>query len=479
MTVPPQSLHPGDIVLCDVESKIKAQFTDAKEILPAEDRFSNMLVLGPTGCGKTSQMLLPMIDQDMKDATRGITVLEPTGELALKAAMLAVRYGRDAILFDPTLKGRTKFNPLAGSESDVVDNITAVFRVLNPSIPQFTQGLNDQLLCYSLKVLKRLDKAANTEGKYATLIWLSRLVQNTGGQGRELVNRLSEVSSPTESEARENGDIVSWFLNDYFPERSKAYENTADIRAQVSKLVSNEYLREILNPDWDRGEKSEIDFNRILAEGGVLCVSTAQGLLHDLSQYLGCFFLMSLQSAAFHRPGVEKDRLPHSLYIDEFPYYPAPDFDDMLTQSHSLRICTTLTAQSRAQIKASGGEQFAERVLANTRNIVLFHGLELEDAKYYSDQFEKFSPSNLIYSDDPGNGNGHIVYSILKNGSVQPPQKGISKRLLEELETKVSFMSERHRTKHSRSTVEPSNTASNAPALTADHNRKPSEFLFC
>ena len=479
MTVPPQSLHPGDIVLCDVESKIKAQSNDPREILPAEDRFSNMLALGPTGCGKTSQMLLPIIDQDMKDACRGITVLEPTGELAMKAAMLAIHYGRDAILFDPTLKGRAKFNPLAGSESDVVENITAIFRMLNPGTSQFIQGQNNQLICNALKVLKRLDRAEQAEGKYATLINLSHLMQNASGYGIDLVNKLSFAMTQTEEEAKENASIIMWFLNEYFPEHSKIYENTYSIRAQIDKLVSNEYLREVLNPDWNHGEKNEIDFSKFLAEGGVLCISTAQGLLHDLSRYLGCFLLMSLQSAAFHRPGVEKDRLPHSLYIDEFPYYPAPDFDDMLIQSHSLRICTILTAQSRAQIAASGGAQFAERVLANTRNIVLFHGLELEDAKYYSDQFGKFSPSNLIYSDDPGNGNGHLVYSILKKGSVQPPQRGIAKRLPEDLETKIASMSERYRTQHSRDKIEACDKGGNAPASTTDHSRKPSEFLFC
>ena len=72
-----------------------------------------------------------------------------------------------------------------------------------------------------------------------------------------MVNAFSKVSAATDSEAKENADITSWFLNDYFPERSKVYENTSGVRSQVSKLVSNEYLREVLNPDFDKGERNE------------------------------------------------------------------------------------------------------------------------------------------------------------------------------------------------------------------------------
>lgn len=94
--------------------------------------------------------------------------------------------------------------------------------------------------------------------KYANLINLSRLLQNSGGQGREMVNEFTKIGSTTEAEAKENADIATWFLNDYFPERSKNYENTSGVRSQVAKLVGNEYLREVLNPDVDNGEKTTL-----------------------------------------------------------------------------------------------------------------------------------------------------------------------------------------------------------------------------
>jgi len=61
-----------------------------------------MLILGPTGSGKTSQTILPLINQDMQNPEMGITVLEPKGDLAQKAAMMAEHYGRKSVYFDPS-----------------------------------------------------------------------------------------------------------------------------------------------------------------------------------------------------------------------------------------------------------------------------------------------------------------------------------------------------------------------------------------
>ena len=481
--------HAGDVVLCKVKE------TGQPEIWPYKDRFLHMLILGPTGSGKTSQVILPLINQDMQNMEAGITVLEPKGDLAQKAAMMAKHYGRPFMYFDPSLADCPHFNPMAGKESDVVENMATTFRMLNPDSPQFFLDLNEQLMRNAVKVLKRLDQAEGIDGKWANLINLGRLLQNSGGQGRDIIMKhFAKIPSPTPDIAKENADIASWFLNDYLSERSKVYENTSGVRSQVAKITSNEFLREVLNPDVENGQKNDIDFDKHLAEGGVICISTAQGTLRDLSKFLGYFITLQLQSAVFRRPGNENTRRAHFLYIDEFQTYANPGFSDMLTQGRSYRVASHLATQARAQIgMGSGrdGDDFVQLVSTNARNIVLYPGCSYEDAKYYSDQFgeymkeevqvgitrkkfnlltggldklghpseqvrktEKlaavFTPTDLIYRPF-----GEIVYCLIKNNSIQIPQVGQISYIPQDLNKQLDEMVDQYLEEHKKNALDP------------------------
>lgn len=443
-----EEIKPGDAVIgYDLK-------TDKPVILPLKDRFLHMLIIGPTGSGKTSQSVIPMINRDMTNPDVGITVLEPKGDLAEKIFAMAKYYNREVLYFNPILPDCPYFNPLFGDETDVIENMATTFKMLNPDSSQFFLDMNENTIRKALKILKRF------KGDDATLLDLDTLLNNTAGEGRKMIMGFSKLTPESPSVARENSDIAAWFLNDYYSGLSgergatKTFEHCSGLRSQVAKLTSNAYLRKVLNPP--EGEsKNGINFDDALARGTVVTMATAQGKLRDLGRYLGYFIILQLQASVFRRPGNENTRKGNMLYIDEFQVYTTPGFADMLTQGRSYRVASHLATQARDQIAMGGGKDgkgFVTVVDANARNKIVYPG-SFSDADFYSKQFGeivemetkqtraygtlagskglfadkisestsevkkvRFTPTDIVYRPF-----GEITYCIIKNNSIQPP----------------------------------------------------------
>lgn len=458
----PEEMGNGDIFICN-DAK------DDKPVrLPYTDRFLHMLIIGPTGCGKTSQIITPMLNQDVRNLEAGVTVIEPKGDLAEKIYAMAQFYGRKAIYFNPILDACPSFNPLYGKEEDVIENIVTTFNMFDPDAKQYFKDMNEQLLRNALKILKRF------KGNKATLIDLNTLISNPAGEGRMIVNKFMKLPAKTEAEQKENLDCATYFLESYFNEKSKTYENCSGVRSQVAKITSNKFLRKVLNPT---NGKSDLDFDKCLADGEVLCITTAQGKLRDLGSFLGYFIILNFQSSVFKRPGNEDTRRPHFLYIDEFQKYSNPGFADMLTQGRSYRVASHLATQARAQIGMGSGKDgnaFINLVSTNCRNVVVFPGVSYDDAKYYSDQFgeymqkkervsysqkelnplyldklgaanvsksteekltKNFTPTDIIYQKKQ-----HMLFGYVKNMVVQTPLSGKINYIPYELNKRLNAM---------------------------------------
>lgn len=442
-----EEIKPGDAIMGkEMEKK-------APVVLPLKDRYLHMLVLGPTGSGKTSQTIIPMIHRDMQIPELGITVIEPKGDLAEKVWAMAKHYGREVQYFNPIMPDCPYFNPLYGDEGDAIENMAMTFKMLNPDSPQFFLDMNENLVRKSLKVLKRL------HGNDATMLHLDALIHNTGSAGEKMILEFSKKPAPNETIAKENSDIALWFMQDYFTgakgskTATKTYEHCSGVRSQVAKLTSNEYLRRVLNPPPGRG--SDVDFDKALENGNIITIATAQGKLRELGRFLGYFIILQLQSSVFRRPGNEFTRRGNMLYIDEFQVYTNPGFEDMLTQGRSYRVASHLATQSRALIGRGGqsGKDFLEVVSTNCRNVVVYPGGSPADDLYFEQYFgemeevrvdkgtsrKKFS---LFYdgaavtetskearemkprfsaTDIHNRPFGQITFALMKNNSVQPP----------------------------------------------------------
>lgn len=494
----------GDVLLCEtIEDKEKDQqshhgmakgfFAEKSEpvYIPYKDRFVHMLILGPTGGGKTSQILLPMIRQDLQNKEAGLIVMDPKGDLARSVYFMSKFYDRPAKLFDPELDTCPHFNPLAGREDRVVANMQKTFTIMMADSSDYFQNMTAQCVGNAAYLLKRLDRFYGQPGKFATLLNMSAIIQNIGDEGEALLKEFKRVMDAPNfamdnNERRQNLEIFSYFREKYYAERSKEFEACSGLRSNLSALCSNEYLRNVLNPDVTKGEKNDIDFDKALEDGEVLCISTAQGLLGNMSGFIGYFLTLQLQACVLRRPGNEDTRRPCFLYIDEFQTYANMGFSDMLTQGRSYRVACHLATQARAQIGMNAGRDgktFTDLVSTNARSVVIFPGVSPDDAVYYSKKFGEYEketleigitrkkfdllsggfsslghPSENIRTNRKMTANftpteimyrpfGEITYSIMQNNTLMPARAGKVKYIPSDLKAYidqniVSYVSE-------------------------------------
>lgn len=365
-------------------------------IVPYKDRFLHTLVLGVTGCGKTSQSLLPMVAKDIKCKDLGVVCLDPKGDFAEKVYAMAVLEGRenDTVYFNPTLKECPYFNPLVGDEDSVSECLVTTFKKLENETQQFFANMNEMLMRRCIKVVKR------TKGDSATLNDINVLMFNTSGLGKEMIKNLTRQQCTDLSIEQENQEIASWFLTDYYSALSggrnatKTYEQCSGVRNQVSKLLANSLIKQILCPDLpfeDLPFDKKIDFDEILKRGGVLAMSSAQGELRELGTFIGYFLILSFESAVFRREGDEDSRRGVIFYVDEFQKYANDGYNDLLTQGRSYRVASVLATQTRAGIAANSGptegKVLVDVVSSNCRNKIVYPGGGYEDASYYSKEF--------------------------------------------------------------------------------------------
>lgn len=399
---------PGDIEIC-LDSKNKPV------IIPRQDRFLHTLIIGGSGCGKYAQGFIPMIYQDMKNPEYGVTIIEPNGYLSEKAYAIAKLLNRNVVYFNPLLPMCPHFNPLHGEEMNVVEKIVWAFYEFNKGSALDCFKIYEDLLRKSVTVLKRLF------GNDVTLNDLSRLVNDTDGFGIKVIDdfsNLSAVNKLTDEEAQKNNEIVNWFRDVYFAESSTVYADCITLRSQIDRLVSNKYLKNILNPS--KGDRI-LNFNDNLKNGDVVIINTSLGIMRDIGKLLGHMLMIDFEDCVFRRPGNENTRKPNFLYLDHFQVFCNSGYADMLIMGRAYRVASHIGITSIDQIP----DKLRELVLTNVRNVMIYPGLSQSDTEYYAKQFNSiakddvFTAPNIRFRDF-----GEITYSTVKQNSLQNPGFG-------------------------------------------------------
>ncbi|MEM3486453.1 MAG: type IV secretion system DNA-binding domain-containing protein [Candidatus Methanomethyliaceae archaeon] len=343
---------------------------DSPVVIKHMDRYLHTLVVGTIGTGKSSRVLKPMIEQDLKAIKAGhkigVTVIEPKGDLAEDVANMAKAMGVPVIFINPDDPATPKFNPLAIGDADTAAEIArTVFKNLFGRQDPFFSNNQQQAIRSTVQLLRKL------KGRNVTLEDAQFVLRNFEHL-KVLVQTLEEREGTS--------SLVEYFRRDVLAPQmqDKVYQWLLGLRLQLDNILGNPLIKNVLVG------QSDIDLDDHLAEGGrVLVVNTAMHL-GTLGDFFGQFVIMHLENAVFRRPGTEWTRIPHALYIDEFPRYANADFERLLAIGRSFRCATTIAVQNTGQIVLEENKQFRDITLGLCRNKIILNTDNADDAKRFA-----------------------------------------------------------------------------------------------
>ncbi|SDW97399.1 TraM recognition site of TraD and TraG [Alicyclobacillus hesperidum] len=381
--------------------------------IEGKDRFINTLVLGSTGTGKTSRLLLKGVYQDILSISAGVPVdvmvVDPDGGFAQGAVNMAKRLGVQTDIMDlrGAMTSTVSFSPFGGEIADIIDNVRAALQEKMGKQDGFFQNAQDDLIRTVIQVQVPLWPESDFL-QFADLVTdplhfraICSMVQDCAAQeaGTAKKKRKSEMDEAMGMWEHERPDVEARFhrltpheksmvlsaarsfLMDTATEQKleKLETITKGLKIVVNELATNPRLREVFKTD----ELPPFDFQGFLAAGkdkpGRLVVVVTGN--RPAGKLFGKLFLVTLKMYALERGGTEDTRRPVYLYVDEFAVYGTESFTEMFSQARKYRVGMMLAIQARAQL-LDVSKKFMDVVEGSCRNKVYFPAPSPDDARF-------------------------------------------------------------------------------------------------
>jgi len=394
--------------MCDVSFTYDF-YTGQKVVFGEACRYRSLLVCGGTGTGKTSRIFEPMIAQDIekkyffKEASKelGFTALK-TGIASINNPysneylnenfnlnMLSPAFGKE-VIFKTFMKkmilsdmpktvyrniGLTYLSPDNESIENMMkicNNYNVKYTLIDPNVPN-EKGLNPFVyddpnkiattISYTLDAVKRHESEEISENITIQILEnlsiLLKLIYPKMHDGvlpnmEDLLNminhfdtvqKMCEILKNDEELSNEYDFLITYFERNFYPNSvglEKMQEYALTVGSRLENLLRMSKIKNILC-----NRQNNINFDDALANGEFIFICTRRGEVGRFSSTaLGFFFLLSMQNAVLRRPGNEKSRIPHYLYIDEFPDYLSYYTETIFTMYRKYCVGTTISAQS-------------------------------------------------------------------------------------------------------------------------------------
>ena len=355
----------------------------------------------------------------------GITYMSPDYETIDKISKVCDNFGFNYNIIDPDNPNSIGLNPF--SFDDPVQTALAISTVLkgfytdkNPEQEiMYRENLSNQII-ENLAILLKIEYPKLNNEKLPNINDMLALLNNF-----ELIEKMCKIleNDPVLSKKYENQ--INYFKRNFYhdsPNRDEMEKAVSIPASQLDTLLRYPGVKNILC-----NRSNNLNFDKVLENGEISLICTRRGDLgENAHKAFGLFFLLLMQFSVLRRPGTEKTRIPHFLYIDEFPDFICPATESIFTVYRKYRVATVISAQNLAQIK-SKGENLGNTILANCANKLVFGNNTPEDNEWWSREIgEKkewsVDHSGYNFAKDAYDDKGKVTYGSslkYKEGKVQ------------------------------------------------------------
>ena len=318
----------------------------------------------------------------------GITYMSPDYETLNSMMGICNNYNVGYNLIDPSQPEKS-----IGLNPFVYDDPTKIAIIISSALQGIISDEADAMkdlykeeaslqIIENLSILLKLVYPKMHDGTLPNMEDLLALLSNF-----ELVEKMCKILEADDDLARNHQMEISYFKRTFFANsngKEETEKNSNIIASRLENLLRAPKIRYILC-----NRHTNINFDDALSNGEVTFMCTRRGDSGKVAhKAFGLFFLLSMQNAVLGRPGNEKSRIPHFLYIDEFPDFLSKDTETIFTMYRKYRVATTISAQTISQFATnSDKDKFNSVVLANCNNKIYTGGATpIEELTWWSNE---------------------------------------------------------------------------------------------
>lgn len=200
-----------------------------------------------------------------------------------------------------------------------------------------------------------------------------------------LVENMCKQLAADEELAKKYNIQLGYFKKNFYANginRSETEKSIQPASSQLDVLLRVPGVKNILC-----NRTNNLNYDKVLENGEVTLVCTRRGDLGaSVNTAFGLFFLLLMQYSVLRRPGNENTRVPHFLYIDEFPDFITHATTNMFTLYRKYKVGIIISAQNLRQLGEKSRSHYRETILSNCYNKFVFGNNSMEDNEWWSEE---------------------------------------------------------------------------------------------